>query len=293
MLIDKDTGMMVKCVIRVISVAFFIALTSCNRQEVVLSEDELRRQDSLALHVAVLPVEACLPLYLAESIGLADSLGLDLRLIRCESLMDIDTAYFNRHIEVAWEDRLRVEQYSRQSPGFLHRDSINGTDTMWLHTPTHLYLLASRQSKIKRLSQLTEKMIAVTRWSAVDSFCNIAIDSAHINQYDVYRPQVNSLKLRMRMLRENLVECAVLPEPYATWAKKEKHRVLFSTEHAADSSALAQLEYATGFFSTRQTLADSLRRKQTEQLRKVYIRAKEILDREGIQILDSLNIFTL
>ena len=281
-------------VIKLLSITLF-ALASCNGQEAMLSESELRHRDSLALHVAVLPIEDCLPLYVAEARGLADSVGLDLRLMRYDALMDVDTAYLLRHVEVAWEDSFRLAAYRSRHPHFVPRNDSVEADTLWGATQGRLFFIASRKSKVKKLKDLEERMVAVTRWSLVDSLCTMAVDAGGVNQQDVYRPQINNVKLRARMLRENLLDCAILPEPYASWVKAEKHRVLYQYPKSLpenDSTGLRRSRI-TGFYVRKSVLQDSMRQVQLKQLVDVYIQGQKILLEEGLSALDSLDVFTL
>ena len=281
-------------VIKLLSITLF-ALASCNRQEAMLSESEARLRDSLALHVAVLPIEDCLPLYVAEARGLADSVGLDLRLVRYDALMDVDTAYLRRHVEVAWEDSFRLAEYHTRHPHFVPGNDSVEADTLWGPTPGRLFFIASRKSKVKKLKDLGERMVAVTRWSLIDSLCTMAVDAGEVNQQDVYRPQINNVKLRARMLRENLIDCAILPEPYASWVKAEKHRVLYKYPESLpknDSTGLRRSRI-TGFHVRKSILKDSLRQVQLKQLVDIYIKGQKILVEEGLSTLDSLDVFTL
>lgn len=242
-------------------------LTSCREQEVSLSNDEQHRQDSLALHVAVLPVEDCLPLYLIEALALDDSCGLDLRLWDHAALMDIDTTYERRHVLLAYEDSLRLSHYS-------------GGDTLWRKMPARMFLVANRLKSMTGLKKLFERMIAVERWSMTDSFATMMIRKSGVDISDVYRPQINNVKLRYRMLQDGLVDCAILPEPYASWAKDQGHKILGNND---------SIRISTGFYLKTDTL-DAYRRRQLEMLDSLYDEAKEMLKTFK---LDSLDVFSL
>jgi len=284
--------MMRKSLIHQLSILILWALASCNGQEAMLSDTAGR--DSSALYVAVMPVEDCLPLYLAEKRGLADTLGLKMKLLRYDALMDIDTAYVLRHADVAWEDSFRLAQYHTQTPHFATDSILKEPDTLWMPTKGRWCFVASRKSKIKKLKDLHEKMVGITRWSLADTLCNIVVNQAGINQQDVYRPQINNVKLRMRMLRENLLDAAILPEPYASWAKAEKHRILFEyPKDVVPSDSVMRKSRITGFYVRRNFADDTLRLKQLKLLEKVYRKARKMLETEGLSAIDSLDVFTL
>ena len=70
-----------------------IMLASCShKQEATQFEADSTGIDSTALRIAVMPALNCLPVYYAEKTGLADSLGVEIRLLRYQAQMDIDTA---------------------------------------------------------------------------------------------------------------------------------------------------------------------------------------------------------
>lgn len=244
-----------------------MVMTSCREQEVALSIDEQQCVDSLALHVAVMPVEDCLPLYLIEALALDDSCGLDLRLWRHSALMDIDTTYERSHVLLAYEDSIRLSHYS-------------GGDTLWRRMPGRLLLVANRLKKVTDFKKLFERMIAVERWSKTDSFVSIIVEQSGLENSDVYRPQVNDVKLRYRMLQDGLVDCAILPQPYAGWANKQGHRILANSD---------SLYLGMGFYLKTDTL-DDYRRRQLHVLDSLYDQAKEMLNHIN---LDSLDVFSL
>ena len=70
--------------------------------------------DTTVLRVAVMPAMSCLPVYYAERSGLADSLGLEMELLRYQAQMDIDTAIINGHVDVAFTDLIRCTRLSKQ-----------------------------------------------------------------------------------------------------------------------------------------------------------------------------------
>ena len=195
-------------------------LASCaNKQEAMLSVTENQKSDSLALHVALMPTLGCLPLYYAQQTGITDSLNLDIALLRYSAQMDIDTAIIRGHADVAYTDIIRAIRLS---------DSISVSSFLAIDEP--LTLVAPKDKRIKKLKQMSEKMIAICRLSATDYWCEKMLDSAKISQDSVYRPQINDVKLRGKMLRTGLLEGAILEEPYASWAIMAGNKKLFRTQ---------------------------------------------------------------
>ena len=86
----------------------FLLLTSCShRQEATQFDADSTGIDTTLLCVAVMPAMNCLPVYYAERTGLADSLGLEMEILRYKAQMDIDTAIINGYADIAFTDLIR------------------------------------------------------------------------------------------------------------------------------------------------------------------------------------------
>ena len=194
-------------------------LASCSqRQEATQFKADSLGIDTTVLRVAVMPAMNCLPVYYAEWSGLADSLGLEMELLRYQAQMDIDTAIVNGHANIAFTDLIRVARLSKQVP-LTPFASCNET----------LSLISLKTKRVKQVNQMKEQMIAVTRLSATDFWCDRMLDSTRTSYNDIYRPQVNDVRLRAEMLRLGLIDAAMMGEPYATWMTMLGHKRLFQT----------------------------------------------------------------
>ena len=222
-------------------------LASCaHKQEAMLSVGEAKKADSLALHVALMPTLGCLPVYYAQLTGITDSLDLDICLLRYSAQMDIDTAIARRHTDIAYTDIIRAIRLS---------DSVSITPFLASDEP--ITMVAQKGKKVKKMQQMSEKMIAICRLCATDYWCEKMLDSAKISQDSVYRPQINDVKLRSKMLCTGLLEGAMLEEPYASWAVMEGNKKLQRTKENSPQFAVW-------------VIADSLQKdkRKTEQTRK-------------------------
>lgn len=164
---------------------------------------ERARLDSInraAFKVAVLPTLDCLPLFVAREAGIFDTLGVSVRLRMFRAQMDCDTAVIGGSVEGTVTDLVRAERLQRQ--GISLRYPI-ATDAYW-------QLITNRLARIKELKQLSDKMIAITRYSATEALATMAIDSVK-PKYDVYRVQINDLDVRLHMLLNNEMDAMLLP----------------------------------------------------------------------------------
>lgn len=197
-----------------------IMLASCaNKQEAMLSVTDVEEADSLALHVALMPTLGCLPIYYAERTGITDSLGLIIRLLQYSAQMDIDTAIVRKHADVAYTDIIRAIRLS---------DSVYISPFLSVEEP--ITMVAQKVEKIKKAKQMSEKMVAICRLCATDYWCEKMLDSIKISQDSIYRPQINNVKLRAKMICTGLLEGAMLEEPYASWAIMEGNKKLMRTK---------------------------------------------------------------
>lgn len=203
--------------------------------------EQLALADRLALHVAVMPTTDCLPLYVAEQSGLADSLGLQLRLHTYMAQMDVDTALQRGRVRVAYSDLVRMLR--------LHADTLPLRVLIGGHT--RLSLLAAKQTRVGHIHQLAERMVAVSRLSASDLWCDALLDSAFMDPEAVFRPQAHSVRLRAEMMRSNIVDAAMLPQPLDAWLRAEGHPLL-ATQPADGPQLMAWLVCADSALDARQ-----------------------------------------
>lgn len=64
--------------------------------------------DSTAIRLGLMPTIDCLPFYYADSTGIFDSLGINVKLITFESAIDADTSFVKGHIDAIASDLVKV-----------------------------------------------------------------------------------------------------------------------------------------------------------------------------------------
>lgn len=228
---------------------------------------ERARLDSInraAFKVAVMPTLDCLPLFVAREAGIFDTLGVSVRLRMFRAQMDCDTAVIGGSVEGTVTDLVRAERLQRQ--GISLRYPI-ATDAYW-------QLITNRLARIKELKQLSDKMIAITRYSATEALATMAIDSVK-PKYDVYRVQINDLDVRLHMLLNNEMDAMLLPEPQATTARTMGHPVLMDSRDK-------QLRFGVFAFRSRE-LTQPRRRDQLNRFIKGYNMAVDSINKNGLQ----------
>ena len=195
-----------------------IMLASCSqRQEATQFDADSTGIDTTVLRVAVMPAINCLPVFYAERTGLADSLGLEMELLRYQAQMDIDTAITFGHADIAYTDLIRIAKLNKAKV----------TLSAFASCDEPISLISLKTKRVKQVNQMKEQMIAVSRLSATDYWCDRLLDSTRTSYDDIYRPQVNDVWLRAEMLRQGLIDAAIVGEPFATWMTMLGHKRLF------------------------------------------------------------------
>ncbi len=167
-----------------------------------------------------MPVHDCLPFYLAECTGIYERLGLEVRLINYQAQLDIDTAMAKGHVEVAYSDLARAIMLQQDSVDVRAIAALNGD----------LQLITARRGRIRKLEQLKEKMVAVARHSVTDYWSDRLTDTASLQRADIFRPQINNVRIRTDMLCNGTMDAVFLPEPYASEALLRGNNLNFTTK---------------------------------------------------------------
>lgn len=188
---------------------------SCGQTEKVKMDT-----DSTALKLGVLPTMECLPFYYADSIGIFDSLGIDVKLVTFEAAMDADTAFVNGCIDGIVTDL--VKECIWRGNGDTAHVAMVGYLRLWLVTAPKARLLKAESIK--------EKIIGITRHSSVDYFADKILESVKLQSTELNKPQINNLRLRGLMVDQDQYDGAILPEPYASEAVARGAKRLTGTE---------------------------------------------------------------
>ena len=247
-----------------------IVLCGCGESEeqrLLRTKAERERLDAenrAALKIAVTPTMDCLPLFLLKDSVLYDTTKVDVRLQLFTAHMDCDTALLRKHVEGTMTDLVRVEHMRRTGHPMGYATA----------TEAHWKLLANKRSRLKDLSQLSDRLVAMTRFSATDLLTDRAQKKGK-TKYQPYKIQINDVNIRLQMLQNNEMDALWLMEPLATAARMTGANVLVDTRK--DSVNLGVMAFRVD------VLADDHRYAQIQELLKAYDKAVDQLNRNGIQ----------
>ena len=189
------------------------------RQAQKLAEREAYQK---AYKIAVMPTMDCLPAYLLKDSLLYDTAKVDIRLCRFNAQMDCDTAMIGGSVQAAFSDLVRTERLKHRNKVLMHY--LTDTNLNW-------QLIADKDSKLKQLSDLSDKIVAMTRFSGTDLLTDMAVKKAK-PKYQVFRVQVNDVLVRLAMLQNHEIDAYWFAEPQITKALSADNNSLFNSEDA-------------------------------------------------------------
>ena len=231
---------------------------SCSQTDRTVSE-----KDSTAIRLGVLPTMECLPFYYADSTGLFDSLGVNVHLVTFDAAMDADTAFVNGKIDGIVTDLVKACIW--QGQGDTAKVAMVGELRMWLIT--------APKARLLKAESLREKIIGITRHSAVDYFADKILESVKLQSIDLNKPQINNIRLRGLMVDQDQMDGAILPEPYASEAVARGAKRLNGTEEMKVANLMCVL------------FNDSIhqaRKSEIENIRSVYDQAVAALNADTL-----------
>lgn len=222
----------------------------------------LAKIDSLALKIATVPTLDCLPIFIAYEDSMFKQAGVNVHLRLRNSQIDGDTLIAGGWVEGVVSDLIRTERLKKRGTDL---EYVSATNAYW-------QVIANRMARITKAQQLSDKMIAMTRYSATDYLADLCIKEAK-PKYDVFRVQINDVHIRLNMLLNNEMDAMLLTEPQATTARLYKNPVLMDSREK-------DLHFGVIAFS-KKALADKRRQQQVKTFIKVYNQACDSINKKG------------
>ncbi len=233
------------------------------RQAQKLAEREVYQK---AYKIAVMPTMDCLPAYLLKDSLLYDTAKVDIRLCRFNAQMDCDTAMIGGSVQAAFSDLVRTERLKHRNKVLMHY--LTDTNLNW-------QLIADKDSKLKQLSDLSDKIVAMTRFSGTDLLTDMAVKKAK-PKYQVFRVQVNDVLVRLAMLQNHEIDAYWFAEPQITKALSADNNSLFNSEDAGVHLGVV-------------AIMDKVRRQDEEAaFAAAYDKAVEQINKNGVKYYSAL-----
>lgn len=249
-----------------------LTLVSCGKSDKELQAERQaqkvaeREAYQKAYKIAVMPTMDCLPAYLLKDSLLYDTAKVDIRLCRFNAQMDCDTAMIGGSVQAAFSDLVRTERLKHRNKVLMHY--LTDTNLNW-------QLIADKDSKLKQLSDLSDKIVAMTRFSGTDLLTDMAVKKAK-PKYQVFRVQVNDVLVRLAMLQNHEIDAYWFSEPQITKALAADNNSLFNSEDAAVHLGVV-------------AIMDKVRRQDEEAaFAEAYDKAVEQINKNGVKYYSAL-----
>lgn len=249
-----------------------LTLVSCGKSDKELQAERQaqkvaeREAYQKAYKIAVMPTMDCLPAYLLKDSLLYDTAKVDIRLCRFNAQMDCDTAMIGGSVQAAFSDLVRTERLKHRNKVLMHY--LTDTNLNW-------QLIADKDSKLKQLSDLSDKIVAMTRFSGTDLLTDMAVKKAK-PKYQVFRVQVNDVLVRLAMLQNHEIDAYWFAEPQITKALSADNNSLFNSEDAGVHLGVV-------------VIMDKVRRQDEEAaFAEAYDKAVEQINKNGVKYYSAL-----
>lgn len=249
-----------------------LTLVSCGKSDKELQAERQaqklaeREAYQKAYKIAVMPTMDCLPAYLLKDSLLYDTAKVDIRLCRFNAQMDCDTAMIEGSVQAAFSDLVRTERLKHRNKVLMHY--LTDTNLNW-------QLIADKDSKLKQLSDLSDKIVAMTRFSGTDLLTDMAVKKAK-PKYQVFRVQVNDVLVRLAMLQNHEIDAYWFAEPQITKALSADNNSLFNSEDAGVHLGVV-------------AIMDKVRRQDEEAaFAAAYDKAVEQINKNGVKYYSAL-----
>ena len=249
-----------------------LTLVSCGKSDKELQAERQaqklaeREAYQKAYKIAVMPTMDCLPAYLLKDSLLYDTAKVDIRLCRFNAQMDCDTAMIGESVQAAFSDLVRTERLKHRNKVLMHY--LTDTNLNW-------QLIADKDSKLKQLSDLSDKIVAMTRFSGTDLLTDMAVKKAK-PKYQVFRVQVNDVLVRLAMLQNHEIDAYWFAEPQITKALSADNNSLFNSEDAGVHLGVV-------------AIMDKVRRQDEEAaFAAAYDKAVEQINKNGVKYYSAL-----
>ncbi len=251
-----------------------VALTvvSCGKSDKELQAERQAKMQAereayqKAYKIAVMPTMDCLPAYLLKDSLLYDTAKVDIRLCRFNAQMDCDTAMIGGTVQAAFTDLVRAERLKHRSKVLMHY--LTDTNLNW-------QLIADKESKLKKLSDLSDKIVAMTRYSGTDLLTDMVVKKAK-PKYQVFRVQVNDVLVRLAMLQNHEIDAYWFAEPQITKALAGDNNALFNSQDAGVHLGVV-------------AVMDKVRRQEEEAaFASAYDKAVELINKNGVKYYSTL-----
>ena len=186
------------------------------------------------LLVGTLPVIQCLPLFVADELGLYKSEGVPVQLVPFRTALDKDVAMTTGRIDGYFGDLFTpiVLKAGGVDVRMVARNYLTGEGRRMFG------ILAGPKSELKTVSDLADIPVAVSSNTIIDYVTSTLLKDGGLAPDQIRRLEIKNIPLRFQMLMSGQIEAATLPEPLVTLALAQGCRLLADDSRTGLSSTV-------------------------------------------------------
>lgn len=229
-----------------ISLLCFVVLLFLSCQPTTKKQAIVKYTDLKPIKLGAMSSMDYLPFVIAEKLGIYDSLGLEVNIIKFFSANDRDAAFQSGNIDGT------VIDYTGAA-----LQQANGIPlSIVMKNDGYFHLITGKDRNILALEELKGKNIAVSRNTVIEYSTDQVLAKAGVATDEINKPEINKIPLRLEMLQNGQIDASIFPDPFATIAMQNGHHSLITTQDLGIS--------VTGTIFTRKALQE--KRKEIEVL---------------------------
>lgn len=225
------------------------------------------------LTVGLTPAVDAIPFIIAKEKGYFEKRGLDIKFEVFKSAKDRDAAFQSGALDGALSDEVGVCLY--QNGGFDVK--ITGV------TDGDFLFVAGKDSGIKSVKDLKGKKVAISEKTVIEYTLDKILEKNAMKPQDIEKVAIPAIPVRLEMLKNNQVDAALLPEPFATFALN-------------DGAVLLDTAYSEGMFpavSVFTQKALDTKGKEISEFYKAYNEAVDFVNKTPIAEYEDIVIKTI
>lgn len=193
-------------------------LSSCDHRK--KSEDSTGDNATYSLKIGAMPSMDILPFLVAQKIGVYDSLGLNLEVIKFYSAVDRDAALQSQNIDGSVTD----------FTGAIMQHAAGIPLRVVMKLDGFFHLITRPGLPAQDLTALGGTKIGISRNTVIEYATDMMLRSAGLSESKVTKVDIPKIPLRMEMLRGGKIDASVLPDPFISITRKEGMKSLASTQ---------------------------------------------------------------
>lgn len=175
---------------------------------------ERRQSERLKVAIGVIPIEAALPIWVADAEDLFAEEGLDAKVVRFESAAERNTGLMAGAVQCAQADPVALY--------LLRQGGYPASATAVLQGATapegRMGIVAPPGSSAKSLGDLAGKPVGTSLGTLQEYVVDSLFAQAGVEASDVKKEDIKKIPVRYQLLMSDQIDAAALPEPWLTLA---------------------------------------------------------------------------